>query len=103
MGILLSGFSLSSITYINFLAFYLQNFFIVLQFPKRTFDDWFNFQEVLKQCNFLPQSRILMEMNYMLSYGAAERSLLLLKKFHLLDILLPFHVSLLTLFKVSNI
>lgn len=48
---------------------------------------------------FLLQSRILMEMNYMLSYGAAERSLLLLKRFQLLDILLPFHVRLLIMFK----
>lgn len=39
----------------------------------------------------------------MLSYGAAERSLLLLKRFQLLDLLLPFHVSLLMLFKVSII
>lgn len=32
-------------------------------------------------------------MNYMLSYGAAEPSLLLLKRFKVLEILLPFHVS----------
>lgn len=39
----------------------------------------------------------------MLSYGAAERSILLLKRFQLLDILLPFHVRLIMLFKVSII
>ncbi|KAK4410452.1 Poly(A) polymerase I [Sesamum angolense] len=37
------------------------------------------------------KSRINLEMNYMLSYGAAEPSLLLLKRFKLLEILLPFH------------
>ncbi|KAH6820768.1 hypothetical protein C2S53_018953 [Perilla frutescens var. hirtella] len=41
----------------------------------------------------LSVSRILMEVNYMLSYGAAERSLLLLKRFQLLDMLLPFHAA----------
>ncbi|KAL0380612.1 UNVERIFIED_CONTAM: Poly(A) polymerase I [Sesamum angustifolium] len=40
----------------------------------------------------LDKSRINLEMNYMLSYGAAEPSLLLLKRFKLLEILLPFHV-----------
>ena len=35
----------------------------------------------------------MMEMNYMLSYGAAESSLLLLRRFNLLKVLLPFHVS----------
>lgn len=38
----------------------------------------------------------------MLSYGAAERSLLKLKRFQLLDILLPLNVSLLMLFKIST-
>lgn len=37
----------------------------------------------------------------MLSYGAAERSLLLLRRFRLLDILLPFHVSLFMLFNTA--
>lgn len=35
----------------------------------------------------------MMEMNYMLSYGAAHSSLLLLKKFNLLEMLLPYQVS----------
>ncbi|XP_073046169.1 uncharacterized protein [Primulina eburnea] len=41
----------------------------------------------------LSQSRIHLEMNYMLSYGAAEPSLLLLKRFNLLEILLPFNAA----------
>ncbi|XP_047956186.1 CCA-adding enzyme-like isoform X1 [Salvia hispanica] len=41
----------------------------------------------------LSTSRIFMEMNYMLSYGAAERSLLKLKRFQLLDILLPLNAA----------
>lgn len=38
------------------------------------------------------QDRIKMELNYMLSYGAAESTILLLQRFHLLKIFLPFHV-----------
>ncbi|KAJ9540844.1 hypothetical protein OSB04_027350 [Centaurea solstitialis] len=38
----------------------------------------------------LGQFRITMELNYMLSYGAAESSISLLHKYHLLEILLPF-------------
>ncbi|KAI3721131.1 hypothetical protein L2E82_32135 [Cichorium intybus] len=41
----------------------------------------------------LSKSRIMMEMDYMRSYGAAESSLRLLHKYHILDILLPFHAS----------
>ncbi|KAL6587946.1 hypothetical protein OROMI_000924 [Orobanche minor] len=41
----------------------------------------------------LPQSRISLEMNYMLSYGAAASSFILLKRFKLLDILLPFQAA----------
>ncbi|XP_028109633.1 uncharacterized protein LOC114308273 [Camellia sinensis] len=41
----------------------------------------------------LAKSRIMMELNYMLSYGAAEPSLCLLQRFNLLDILLPFHAA----------
>ncbi|KAK4430358.1 Poly(A) polymerase I [Sesamum alatum] len=41
----------------------------------------------------LGKSRINLEMNYMLSYGAAEPSILLLKRFKLLEILLPFHAA----------
>lgn len=39
----------------------------------------------------LDKARLMMEMNYMLSYGAAESSLLLLRRFNLLEVLLPFH------------
>ncbi|XP_052197608.1 uncharacterized protein LOC127804705 isoform X2 [Diospyros lotus] len=41
----------------------------------------------------LPQCRIMMELNYMLSYGAAEPSLCLLQRFNLLEVLLPFHAA----------
>lgn len=41
---------------------------------------------------FLVQSRLMMEVNYMLSYGAAEPSLSLLQRYNILDMLLPFHV-----------
>ncbi|RVW32917.1 Poly(A) polymerase I [Vitis vinifera] len=39
----------------------------------------------------LDKSRIMLELNYMLSYGSAKPSLCLLWRFNLLDILLPFH------------
>jgi tRNA nucleotidyltransferase/poly(A) polymerase len=39
------------------------------------------------------QSRLMMEMRYMLCHGAAESSIRLLSKYGLLDILLPFQVS----------
>ncbi|XP_010266171.1 PREDICTED: uncharacterized protein LOC104603752 [Nelumbo nucifera] len=41
----------------------------------------------------LDKSRLMMEMNFMLSYGAAKSSLHLLKRFKLLDILLPFQAA----------
>ncbi|KAL1207195.1 hypothetical protein V5N11_036360 [Cardamine amara subsp. amara] len=41
----------------------------------------------------LGQFRIIMEMNYMLAYGAAAPSILLLMKFKLLHILLPFQAA----------
>ncbi|XP_028776652.1 uncharacterized protein LOC114733360 isoform X2 [Neltuma alba] len=41
----------------------------------------------------LNKSKIMMELNYMLSYGAAEPSLFLLWKFKLLDFLLPLHAA----------
>ncbi|XP_058187292.1 uncharacterized protein LOC131304175 isoform X2 [Rhododendron vialii] len=41
----------------------------------------------------LSKTRIMLELNYMLSYGAAEPSLCLLQRFNLLDILLPFHAA----------
>ena len=39
------------------------------------------------------QMKLMIELNYMLSYGAAEPSLSLLWKFNLLETLLPLHVS----------
>lgn len=41
----------------------------------------------------LDKSRLMMEFNYMLSYGAAVPSLYLLQRFNLLEILLPFHAA----------
>ncbi|VVA10028.1 PREDICTED: poly(A) polymerase [Prunus dulcis] len=41
----------------------------------------------------LDKSRIMMELNYMLSYGAAEPSFCLLWRFDLLKILLPLHAA----------
>ncbi|KAI3794320.1 hypothetical protein L1987_36949 [Smallanthus sonchifolius] len=41
----------------------------------------------------LSQSRIMMEMDYMLSFGAAESSIRLLHRFHILEILLPFQAA----------
>ncbi|XP_055828361.1 uncharacterized protein LOC129896470 isoform X3 [Solanum dulcamara] len=39
----------------------------------------------------LSKFRIMMELNYMMSYGAAESSLSLLQKYNILEIVLPFH------------
>ncbi|KAJ4965577.1 hypothetical protein NE237_017426 [Protea cynaroides] len=41
----------------------------------------------------LDKQRLMMEVNFMLSYGAAESSLFLLRRFKLLDILLPVHAA----------
>ncbi|XP_042508935.1 uncharacterized protein LOC122084613 isoform X2 [Macadamia integrifolia] len=41
----------------------------------------------------LDKQRLMMEMNFMLSYGAAESSFFLLRRFKLLDILLPVHAA----------
>ncbi|KAJ0967061.1 hypothetical protein J5N97_023978 [Dioscorea zingiberensis] len=41
----------------------------------------------------LNKSRLMMELNFMLAYGAAEPSIRLLQKFKLLEILLPFHAA----------
>ncbi|PWA63823.1 polynucleotide adenylyltransferase family protein [Artemisia annua] len=41
----------------------------------------------------LATSRIMMEVDYMLSYGAAESSLRLLQRFRILEILLPFQAA----------
>ncbi|KAJ0770846.1 putative polynucleotide adenylyltransferase [Helianthus annuus] len=41
----------------------------------------------------LSAPRIMMEMNYMLSFGAAESSLRLLHRYHILEILLPFQAA----------
>ncbi|CAN4109786.1 unnamed protein product [Withania somnifera] len=39
----------------------------------------------------LSKFRIMMELNYMMSYGAAEPSISLLQRFNILEIVLPFH------------
>ncbi|XP_011079124.1 uncharacterized protein LOC105162718 [Sesamum indicum] len=59
-----------------------------LSFSKETEAAIYSLSPLVAQ---LCKSRINLEMNYMLSYGAAEPSLLLLKRFKLLEILLPFH------------
>ncbi|GLU19681.1 hypothetical protein SLE2022_359170 [Rubroshorea leprosula] len=41
----------------------------------------------------LDKFRLMLEMNYMMSYGAAESSICLLQRFNLLEILLPFHAA----------
>ncbi|KAE8695889.1 hypothetical protein F3Y22_tig00110678pilonHSYRG00079 [Hibiscus syriacus] len=41
----------------------------------------------------LDKGRLMMEMNYMLSYGAAVPSICLLERFNLLNILLPFQAA----------
>ncbi|KAJ4777871.1 CCA-adding enzyme [Rhynchospora pubera] len=41
----------------------------------------------------LTKERLMMELNFMLAYGAAKPSIQLLKKFGLLEILLPFHAA----------
>uniref|UniRef100_A0A7N0RBH8 Uncharacterized protein n=1 Tax=Kalanchoe fedtschenkoi TaxID=63787 RepID=A0A7N0RBH8_KALFE len=43
----------------------------------------------------LSKSRIMMELNYMLSYGAAQPSLSLLERFDLLKVFFPFHAAIL--------
>uniref|UniRef100_A0A0A9H0R7 tRNA nucleotidyltransferase/poly(A) polymerase RNA and SrmB- binding domain-containing protein n=1 Tax=Arundo donax TaxID=35708 RepID=A0A0A9H0R7_ARUDO len=40
----------------------------------------------------IPKGRLMMEMTCMLSYGAAESTIWLLRKYGLLDILLPFQI-----------
>ncbi|MCL7044987.1 hypothetical protein MKW94_002355 [Papaver nudicaule] len=50
-------------------------------------------QNHLSSVKNLNKSRLMMEMNYMFSYGAAEPSLCLLRRFNLLDFLLPFHAA----------
>ncbi|XP_049394306.1 uncharacterized protein LOC125858543 isoform X2 [Solanum stenotomum] len=44
----------------------------------------------------LSNPRIMMELNYMMSYGAAEPSLSLLQRYNILEIVLPFHGTYLT-------
>ncbi|KAH9624242.1 hypothetical protein KSS87_017917 [Heliosperma pusillum] len=41
----------------------------------------------------LDKARLMMELNYMLSYGAAEPSLVLLKRFNILELLLPLQAA----------
>lgn len=52
--------------------------------------------ELASSLSSLCKSRIILELNYMLSYGAAEPSLRLLQRFHLLDLFLPFHAAILS-------
>ncbi|KAK6924566.1 Poly A polymerase, head domain [Dillenia turbinata] len=49
--------------------------------------------ELASSIKSLDKVRIMMELNYMLSYGAAAPSLNLLQTFNLLEMLLPFHAS----------
>ncbi|KAF9609909.1 hypothetical protein IFM89_019002 [Coptis chinensis] len=41
----------------------------------------------------MDKARVMLEMDYMLSYGSAKSSLSLLKRFKILDIVLPFHAA----------
>ncbi|KAL9229568.1 hypothetical protein vseg_005021 [Gypsophila vaccaria] len=41
----------------------------------------------------LDKARLMLELNYMLSYGAAKRSFILLKRFNILELLLPFQAA----------
>ncbi|KAI3947783.1 hypothetical protein MKX01_034448 [Papaver californicum] len=50
-------------------------------------------QDHLSSVKNLNKTRLMMEMNYMFSYGVAEPSLCLLRRFKLLDIILPFHAA----------
>ncbi|XP_026403035.1 uncharacterized protein LOC113298485 isoform X1 [Papaver somniferum] len=50
-------------------------------------------QDHLSSIKNLNKTRLMLEMNYMFSYGAAESSLCLLRRFKLLDIILPFHAA----------
>ncbi|GMH24537.1 hypothetical protein Nepgr_026380 [Nepenthes gracilis] len=64
-----------------------------LSFSKDTEFAMRNLSALIKN---LDKSRLMMELNYMLSYGAAEPSFLLLRRFKLLEVLLPFHAAYLT-------
>ncbi|KAL8532135.1 hypothetical protein ACS0TY_008665 [Phlomoides rotata] len=61
-----------------------------LTFSEETEDALYSLSSSVADLN---TSRLNLEMNYMLSYGAAEHSLLLLKRFKVLEILLPFHAA----------
>ncbi|KAF6157804.1 hypothetical protein GIB67_038272 [Kingdonia uniflora] len=50
-------------------------------------------QELHSSIMGLSSSRLMMELNFMLSYGAAESSLCLLRKFGILEFMLPFHAA----------
>ncbi|XP_050227284.1 uncharacterized protein LOC126676949 [Mercurialis annua] len=43
--------------------------------------------------NSLDKARIMMELNYMLSYGAAESTICLLRRFNLFELFLPYHAA----------
>uniref|UniRef100_A0A0D9VP58 Poly A polymerase head domain-containing protein n=1 Tax=Leersia perrieri TaxID=77586 RepID=A0A0D9VP58_9ORYZ len=53
-------------------------------------------RELYGSIALIGKARLIMEMDYLLSYGAAESSLRLLRKYGLLDILLPFQAAYLT-------
>ncbi|KAG1355352.1 poly(A) polymerase I-like [Cocos nucifera] len=61
-----------------------------LRFSKETADAIQDYSSLIIK---LDKARLLMELNFMLAYGAAESSIRLLKKFKLLEILLPFHAA----------
>ncbi|XP_038904059.1 uncharacterized protein LOC120090455 [Benincasa hispida] len=50
-------------------------------------------RELSPSITSLAKSRLMMELNYMLSYGAAVPSLYLLQRFNLLEMLLPFQAA----------
>ncbi|XP_040378190.1 poly(A) polymerase I-like isoform X2 [Oryza brachyantha] len=50
-------------------------------------------RELSSSIRLIDKARLMMEMNYLLSYGAAESSLRLLRKYGLLNMLLPFQAA----------
>ncbi|XP_072986294.1 uncharacterized protein [Typha latifolia] len=50
-------------------------------------------QDLSSSIIYLDKSRLLMELNFMLAYGAAVSSIYLLQKYRLLPIFLPFHAA----------
>ncbi|KDP43752.1 hypothetical protein JCGZ_22379 [Jatropha curcas] len=50
-------------------------------------------RELSSSLKNLNKGRIMMELNYMLSYGAAETTICLLRRFNLLELFFPFHAA----------